>query len=151
MTGVAVGAYLQITLLPLVAQGSEDVRSVPTLPSEPLPDRVLRHHARLDELQQVVRPACLRSDAGQPVSPERLSSDTRPGDPPVHVHVAGAEILRGAADVHRRAREDAARERVVGVVREREGVLEVVRAEDDQHRPEDLLARDPCPRVSARR
>src|SRR5437879_8451534 len=93
---------------------------------EALADRVLGHRTRLDELQEVVRAARLRADAREAVAAEGLAADARPGDGAVHVEVPGAEFVRGTPDVHRRAREEAAREGVGRVVREREGVLEVV-------------------------
>src|SRR5438445_6627265 len=109
---------------------------------EALPDRVLGHRARLDELEQVVRAAGLGADAREAIATEGLAADARPGDGAVHVEVPGAELVCRAPDAHRRAREEAARERVVGVVGERERVLEVVGAEHGEQRAEDLLARD---------
>src|SRR5438132_13216990 len=96
---------------------------------EALPDRVLGHRARLDELEQVVRAAGLGADAREAVAAEGLAADARPGDGAVHIEVPGAELVCRAPDAHRRAREEAARERVVGAVGERERVLEVVGAE----------------------
>src|SRR5437660_3629050 len=83
---------------------------------EALPDRVLGHRARLDELEQVVRAAGLGADAREAVAAEGLAADARPGDGAVHIEVPGAELVRGTPDVYRRAREEAARERVSRVV-----------------------------------
>src|SRR5262249_3551991 len=55
----------------------------------------------------------------------------------------GAELRERTLDVRRRTREDAAGEGVVRVVRERERLLEVLRAHDGHERAEDLLGRDP--------
>jgi len=45
---------------------------------EALPDRVLRHRAQLDELEQVVRAAGLGADAREAVATEGLAADARP-------------------------------------------------------------------------
>ena len=50
-------------------------------------------------------------------------------------------------DARRRAREQPGGERVVGVVGERERVVEVVGAQHREHRSEDLVGRDPRARV----
>src|SRR5205823_12574405 len=110
---------------------------------EALPDRVLRHDARLDELEQVVRPAGLRAHAREAVAAERLAADERAGDGAVDVEVPGSQLLGGAADARRGAREEPGRERVLGIVGERERLVEVVRAHDGEERPEDLLGGDP--------
>src|SRR5213594_4063451 len=110
---------------------------------EALPDRVLRHHARLDELEQVVRPAGLRPHAREAVAAERLAADERAGDGTVDVEVPRPELLGGAADARRGAREEPGRERILGVVGKRERFVEVARAQDREERPEDLLGGDP--------
>src|SRR5690242_9113240 len=55
---------------------------------------VLRHHARLDELQQVAGPAGLGARPREAVAAERLAADHRARDRAVDVEVAD----RGAVD-----------------------------------------------------
>ena len=52
------------------------------------------HHAGLDEVQQVVRPAGLAADAREADAAERLAADHRAGDAAVEIEVAHAEALR---------------------------------------------------------
>src|SRR5947209_11832560 len=69
-----------------------------SLYDEAMPHRVLRHHARLDELEQVVRPACLGPDPGAAVAAERLAPDHRAGDVAVDVEVADGHAPRNLGD-----------------------------------------------------
>jgi hypothetical protein len=68
---------------------------------EPPAQGVLADHARHHELGQVIFPAGLRAQAGQPVPPEGLPADEGPGDRPVDVQVAHVERLARPADVDR--------------------------------------------------
>src|SRR3954471_5648120 len=77
---------------------------------------VLRHHLRLDELQEVVGPARLRPGAGQAVAAERLASHHRAGDRAVDVEVADRGAVDDVVDGVRIAGEQAARERERGLV-----------------------------------
>src|SRR3954470_14599328 len=76
-----------------------------------VPHRVLGDDARLDELEQVVGPSGLRSDARAAVAAERLPADHRAGDVAVHVQVADRRAPRHALDRRRRAGEQPAGER----------------------------------------
>ena len=78
---------------------------------EPVPDGVLGHHARLDELQQVAGAAGLGAGAGQPVAAERLAADHRARDLAVDVEVADRRAVGDVVDGLRVAREQAAGER----------------------------------------
>src|SRR5262249_24845215 len=114
---------------------------------EPPAERALRHHPRFDELQQVVWPACPRADTRAPMATKRVAAHARSGDRPGDLGVARAEPLGGMADARGRARVETASERVLGVVGERERVLEVIGTQHRQERAEDLLARDPRARI----
>ena len=118
---------------------------------EALPGGVLGDDTGLDELQEVVGAAGLGADAREPEAAEGLAPDECAGDPPVDVDVPGPEPARRLGDPRRRPREQAGGERVVGVVGERERVVEVVGAHHREQRAEDLVGRDTCARVVARR
>ena len=99
-----------------------------------------RHHARLDELQQVAGAAGLGAGARQAVAAERLAGDHRAGDLAVDVEVADRACARRRGRPCRGLRENrppvsANGERVDAVA----GVLDVAHALDGEQRAEDLL------------
>src|SRR5204863_8831148 len=72
---------------------------------------VLGHHARLDELEEVVRAARLRADAGAAVASEWLTTDHRSSDVAVHVEVADGRAPHDLFDRRRATGEEPAGER----------------------------------------
>src|SRR5207237_8927304 len=71
-----------------------------------------------------------------------MGARERAGAFPVDVQVADVEALARLLDAIRDGGEDCAREAELRVVRDVERVVEVTRADDREHRPEDLLLRD---------
>jgi hydroxymethylpyrimidine pyrophosphatase-like HAD family hydrolase len=90
-------------------------------------ERVLRDRPRQHELEQIVRPACLRADARQLEAAERLAVHQRPRDLAIDVQVADAELALHPRDVLRAARVQAARQRVFRSVGDLQSVRQVTR------------------------
>src|SRR4051812_1909445 len=103
---------------------------------------VLGDHARFDELEEVVRPACLRADARAAIAAEWLTTDHRSGDIAVHVEVPHRCPPGDMVDGGRTAREETAGERERGGVDGVAGSFHVAYALDGQQGTEDLLAQD---------
>src|SRR5450756_2128385 len=109
---------------------------------EPAAHRVLRRHARLEELQQVVRPARLRADAAHLEAAERLALDERSGDAAVDVEIADAVIAQEPLEGSRAAADEAAGEGVLDAVGDGQRLVYVGGLQDGDHETEDLLLRD---------
>ena len=77
------------------------------------------------ELEQVVGAAGLGADARELEAAERLAVDQGPGDRPVDVEVADAELALDPLDVRRAARVEAAGQGVLRAVGDSQGVVEV--------------------------
>src|SRR6187551_1780923 len=114
---------------------------VDTLGCEAAAHRVLTDRARLQELQQVVRPAGLVADAAELEATERMAADDRARRLAVNVQVAGAKGGPARGDVARVARVQTAGEREVGVHRYLDGLVEAPGVKDAEDRAENLFAR----------
>lgn len=76
----------------------------------------------------------------RPRPPKGLAADDGAGDAPVDVDVAGAQLARRPPDGDGASGQDPRRQGVLGVVGQRQRLVETGGGEDAEHRPEDLLA-----------
>ena len=77
--------------------------------------------ARDHELEQIIFAAGFGAAAAHFESAEGMTADDRAGAGAIDVNIAGDDLGFGALDVGRAAREKSGGERVVGVVRDRDG------------------------------
>src|SRR5437870_3322557 len=66
---------------------------------EPAAHGIFSNSPRQHKLQQVIRPARFRADAGHLEAAERLALDQGAGDLAVDIEIADAEVALDAADV----------------------------------------------------
>src|SRR5439155_24563891 len=98
--------------------------------SETVAARVFRHHARHEELQKIIFAAGLGAAAAHLKSAKGVTPDDRARARAIDVNVAGFKSRFDALDVIGAAREKAARQRVVGSIRDFQRLVEIAHFQD---------------------
>jgi hypothetical protein len=98
--------------------------------------------ARDEELQQVVAAAGFRSAARHLESAEGMPADDGTGAGAIDINVARDQLRFDALNIGRAAGEKSPGQRVVGVVRDPDGFIEIAHSNDAQDRSENLFTRE---------
>src|SRR6185312_5627144 len=105
------------------------------------------NHACPHELLEIVRATSLDTGAGMPDAAERLHADLRACRTAIDIQISDPESALGQFNMRRQSRKHATRQAIVGIERNRQGVIERTRAQHRKDRTEDLLARQAMLRI----
>ena len=103
---------------------------------------IFRNRSRFEKLQEIIRAAGFRADAGEFQAAERLAFDNGAGDAAIDVKIADAKLFSRLLDMRRRARKDTAGQVKLRVVGDGQRLGEILRFDDRQNRAKNLFLGD---------